>query len=84
MAVLAGPHGYSHRLVPGGGDAVAADRNSRGCVRQTAWRRWIDALVTIYKRLNQKGKSGYASAPRKKRSGGDAVELAGDVPSTLL
>ena len=37
-----------------------------GCVRQTAWRRWTAALLTIAKRLNAKGKGAAKARASKK------------------
>lgn len=36
-----------------------------GCVRQTAWRRWAAALLSISKHLNEKGKRASRARPPK-------------------
>lgn len=36
-----------------------------GCVRQTAWRRWVAALQTIAKRLNGRGRRARTGKPGK-------------------
>ncbi|MBN9568999.1 MAG: helix-turn-helix domain-containing protein [Alphaproteobacteria bacterium] len=55
-----------------------------GCVRQTAWRRWVAALVVISKRLNQKHKTKPAPAARKRAADEPVVKADADAPATLL
>ncbi|WIY52446.1 DUF6362 family protein [Devosia sp. YIM 151766] len=55
-----------------------------GCVRQTAWRRWAAALITISKRLNKKHKAGEARSRAKNAPGESVVKPAPDVVRTLL
>ena len=43
-----------------------------GCARQTAWRRWAAALVTIARHLNAPRKSGGVSRPARKVADADA------------
>lgn len=56
--------------------------NRVGCVRQTAWRRWVAALVTISKRLNRKGKPKAARPAKKKAADETVVKPDADVPGT--
>jgi hypothetical protein len=58
--------------------------NRIGCVRQTAWRRWVAALATIAKQLNNKNKNGLARATAKMRADEHVVKPAKDVVKTLL
>lgn len=55
-----------------------------GCVRQTAWRRWVSALTTIAKRLNDKNKTRRAPAKSKRAADKHVVEAAKPAPTTLL
>lgn len=44
-----------------------------GCVRSTAWRRWVAALLTIAKHLNRQRKSRARKPPPKVSGNGEAV-----------
>ncbi|HMQ94630.1 MAG TPA: DUF6362 family protein [Amaricoccus sp.] len=55
-----------------------------GCVRQTAWRRWAAALVTIAKRLNHNAKRKPAPTPKKIVAEERVAEAARDDAKTLL
>lgn len=55
-----------------------------GCVRQTAWRRWVAALATIANRLNKQDKIGRAPAAPKKQAAKHVGKAAKDVAETLL
>lgn len=55
-----------------------------GCVRQTAWRRWVASLVLIAKRLEKQEKSAPSPAPRKKPAAKPVVKPDGDAAATLL
>jgi len=55
-----------------------------GCVRQTAWRRWVTALVTISKKLKSHAKSTPAPRVTKKTDAKRVVGAARDEAGTLL
>lgn len=55
-----------------------------GCVRQTAWRRWVAALTTISMRLNKKDKSARTRPARKKAADEPVVQTAKRDAGTLL
>lgn len=55
-----------------------------GCVRQTAWRRWVAALVTIANHLNKKNKSQRAPSAAKKEAAKAVVKTAKGEAGTLL
>ncbi len=50
-----------------------------GCVRQTAWRRWAAAMLTIASHLNAKGRFQRARRPRAEVVGEDVVRMDADV-----
>ena len=55
-----------------------------GCVRQTAWRRWVAALATIANRLNNQGKSARSESGAKMIVAKSAAKSAKDGARTLL
>jgi hypothetical protein len=55
-----------------------------GCVRQTAWRRWAAALLTIANRLNAKKKSPPRPRPVEKGMARAAPRLAENGARTLF
>jgi hypothetical protein len=55
-----------------------------GCVRQTAWRRWVAALQTIANRLNKRDKSARRRAAAKKTSDETAAKTRKDGSNTLF
>lgn len=55
-----------------------------GCVRQTAWRRWVAALQTIANHLNQKEKTARRAAATKKAADERAAKPRENGSNTLL
>lgn len=55
-----------------------------GCVRQTAWRRWVAALQTIANHLNKQNKSARRTAAAKKAADERAAKAGEDGSETLL
>lgn len=55
-----------------------------GCVRQTAWRRWVAALATIANHLNKNNKSQRVPSASKKVADKAAVKTAKGESATLL
>lgn len=55
-----------------------------GCVRQTAWRRWAAALLSVSKRLTAQEKSGARASGKKKAAAKTRIETATAAPRTLL
>jgi hypothetical protein len=55
-----------------------------GCVRQTAWRRWVAALQTIANHLNKKDKSARHTAAAKKAADERAAKPREASADTLL
>lgn len=55
-----------------------------GCVRQTAWRRWAAALLTIANHLNKNEKKERRVRAEKKAADGDAAKAREGGASTLL
>jgi len=55
-----------------------------GCVRQTAWRRWVAALMTIANRLNSQRNSPRAKPAPKRQAAKAVVKAAQNDTETLL
>ena len=55
-----------------------------GCVRQTAWRRWVAALQTIANHLNKQEKTARRAAATKKAADERAVKTRENGSETLL
>ncbi len=55
-----------------------------GCVRQTAWRRWVASLQTIANNLNRQDKSARRAAAAKKASAESGAKAREDVAKTPL
>lgn len=55
-----------------------------GCVRQTAWRRWVAALQTIANHLNQQEKTARRAAATKKAADERAAKPRENGSNTLL
>lgn len=55
-----------------------------GCVRQTAWRRWVAALQTIAKHLNKQQKSQRRASKAKKAADESAAKASEDGSNTLF
>jgi len=55
-----------------------------GCVRQTAWRRWVAALQTIANHMNKKNKSARRPAGAKKAADERAAKSIANGSKTLL